>query len=495
MLGEVKAREKLDRKELLSLGVEDDEFFCRTFFPRTCPKRLPPFHLDIWYRIQCGHRRVAMEVFRDGAKTSILRQFAAKRIGYGLSRTIMLVGKGQDHAIKSVRWLKKQIRDNALYRDTYRLKPGDKWTDEWIEIESELFKDEYGENLKINVIAYGMTGQIRGVNIDDFRPDLIIVDDPCDEENTATPEQRKKMSDLFFGALYNCLMPARDNPAAMMILLQTGLQEDDLINICKKDPEWHSIEYSVYTADGESQWPDRWTKEDLDKEKAGYIARNQLDLWLREKECQLISPASAYFSGQWLGYYDLQPERMTVVIAIDPVPPPTDIQVAKGLHDRDYEVILAMGIAGKNKYLLEYVANRGHNPDWTIAKFFELALRWKPVRVVVETTNYQATLKWLLEKEMSNRRMFYTVEGFDDKAKKTVLINNAFSGVSINRDLFVRKEHVEFISQWTTYPQSSYDDVINAAALAYKKLTEIGDLSMEEEEVDDLDEDDWRTAP
>ena len=466
--------------EAIELGAEDNEFYSRTFFPRTVPKALPEFHHDVWDRLESGNRYVSMEIFRDGAKTSLLRLFASKRIAYGISRTIMIVGKGQDHAIRTLRWLKGQVENNKRWAQTFQLERGSKWSDDWIEIKNGLLKDEYNQPISINIVAYGMTGQIRGVNIDDYRPDLIIVDDPCDEENTGTAEQRKKMSDLFFGALLNCLVPRQDNPTAMMALLQTGLHYEDLVHICEKDSSWEHIKYSVFTDAGDSRWPTRWTTEELHKEKNSYIARNQLSLWLREKECRLVSDESSMFRGEWLKYYDTPPENLTVVLAIDPVPPPSDREVQKDLDNTDYEVLFVMGRKGRDKFVLDYAMNRGHDPGWTSAKFFELCDRWKPVKVVVHAVNYERTLKWILEQEMKKRKQYYAIKLEEGKARKLHRISNVFGSVSIEKNLYVRTEHSEFISQFSTYPRCAHDDVIDAGAVACKELDEMGDIYSEQ---------------
>lgn len=468
-------------KEAIELGAEDNDFYSRVFFPRTAPKALPEFHQDIWKHLESGRRYISMEVFRDGAKTSIFRLFASKRIAYGISRTIMIVGKGQDHAIRSIRWLKGQVENNHRWAQTFGIEKGKKWSDDWIEIKNNYVKDEYGNGISINVVAYGMTGQIRGVNIDDYRPDLIIVDDPCDEENTATKEQRKKMNDLFFGALLNCLVPRQDNPTAMMALLQTGLHPEDLVHVCAKDKMWEHIQYSVFNSDGTSRWPTRWTTEELEMEKNGYIARNQLSLWLKEKECRLVSDETSMFRGEWLKYYDIAPDGMTVVMAIDPVPPPTDREIVKDLEKNDYEVLIVMGKKQGEVFLLDYMMERGHDPGWTTHAFFQLCDRWKPMKVVVSAVNYEKTLKWILEQEMKKRKQYYAVKLLDSKAKKLHRISNAFGQVAVEKNMYVQSSHSDFISQFGTYPRCAHDDVIDAASVAMQELQEMGDLYTEQE--------------
>ena len=50
----------------------------------------------------------------------------------------------------------------------------------------------------VTLIPKGITGQVRGIKIEDYRPDLIVVDDIDNEETTATETQRQKQSDLLY---------------------------------------------------------------------------------------------------------------------------------------------------------------------------------------------------------------------------------------------------------------------------------------------------------
>lgn len=480
--------QSMDLAEVIDLAADDYEFYTRTFFPKTCQSETPPYHLEIDKDLTSGDRYVGVEVFRDGAKTTLLRLFASKRIAYCISRTIMVVGKGQDHAIKTIRWLKRQIEFNPRWSGVYRLKQGSKWTDEWIEIVSDLFTDVDGQPVRINVVAYGITGQIRGVNIDDYRPDLIVVDDPCDEENTGTPEQRKKISDLFFGALSRCLVPASENPAAMMALLQTSLHPEDLINMAHKDSTWTTHRIPCFDDKGNSAWPGRYPTATLLKEKEGFAERGQLDLWMREMECTLVNPETALFREAWLNYWELTPEKMKVVIAIDPVPPPDDSQVTKGVQDNDFEVLMAIGVWRDRRYVLEYRMNRGHRPDWTIHNYFDMCQTWKPVFTAVETTAYQATLKWLIDQEMMKRQEFWPIEGFGkgkgEKVKKLHLISGALKGLATERFLYVQGNQVELISQFTLYPRVGHDDVLNALAIGLKMIKDKAAMFAYLEEMD-----------
>ena len=485
---------QLTAKELIDLSAQDLEFYGRTFLPNTFRQRTPLFHLDIMALLDDReHHFVALEVFRGGAKTSLLRCFASRRIAFGTSHLIAFVGSAQSHAIQSLQWLRNHVERNLQWTQTFGLRPGKVWKDDQLEIYHERL------GFSINVLAVGITGKIRGINIDDQRPDLIILDDACDDENVGSKEQREKTETLIMGALAKTLAPESEVPDAKMVMLQTSINRDDTINRCHEDKSWASRKYGCFDDQNESRWPERFPADKLRAAKQAHIERNQLSTWLREMECTAVSPETASFKVEWLQYWDILPERLTTYLAIDPVPPPTERQLALDLHNKDYEALAIVGRSGLDFYLLDIVTMRGHTPEWTLAQFFHLVDKWRPLKAVFDAVAYQRTLKWILEQEMSKRGRFVQLDAApDDKRAKSHKILQAFSGIASQGRFYVHRSMASFISQFASYPQCSHDDELDVVAMALTAAMNnafVGDdgLLPGQEEYEPLGN--WRYAP
>lgn len=487
--------EDLDLAQLIELSAIDSDFFSHYFFPNTVRQPSPPMHQAMWTLLDGTDRMVNMQVYRGGAKTSLLRIYTAKRICFGIAHTILYIGKSEGHAARSISWVRRQVEHNHNYAKTFGLRPGSKWQD----MECEIWHgtDEY----PIWLMGMGITGSIRGINRDDFRPDLIIIDDVIDEENSATDDQREKINNLIYGAIKESLTPATEAPDAKMVMLQTPLNKLDASTQALSDPEWKSAIFSCWTPETRdlpinqqiSSWPERYPSETLRAEKRSAAARNRLSIWTREKECKLISPETSAFKEQWLRFYDIEPERMQVIMVIDPVPPPSDIQVAKGLHRKDFECLAAIGRAQDKFYLLEYSLQRGHDPSWTVAEFFRMAAKWNPYRVMVESVAYQRTLSWLLRQAMQEQRHWYVIEEFDDKRRKFDKIVDGLNGPAANGRIFIRREHTEFIENFRDYPAVEHDDLMECVGLGVTALqgpafdlNDYSDLDSQEEDIPPL---------
>lgn len=442
-------------REAVMFGATSLTRYGRIFFPKTFRQTSPIFHEEIGSALfNREYRNVGIEVFRDGAKTTLLRAFTSHRIAYGISRTILFVSASQGHSILSLRWLKRQVEHNRLWAETFQLRKGSKWTDDHVEIMHGV------EEEPITLLALGVTGQLRGYNIDDRRPDLIICDDTSTDEAAGSVDQRNKQTNLVFGALFNSLAPASEAPDAKAIILDTPKSKFDLIESCEKDPEWKFFRFGIFDQNGESRWPDRYPTEDLLKAKEAAIKVGRLPIWMREKECKVISEELSSFKEANLVYWDTLPERCTYVIAIDPA--------SSDSKDADDNVVAVLAFHKDDVYLVDYKAATGQDPEMVMATVFEFARHWRPLGIVVESIGYQRVLAWYLEKAMREQRVYLPIYKVQDLRRKSDRIVQAIGETSGYQRLKIKAKQTKFIEQYVEYSPSAkmHDDVLDAVAMA-----------------------------
>jgi phage terminase large subunit-like protein len=482
--------------ELVKLCAVDNDLYCMTFFPKTYRQKNPSFDRKIWDALDDPSKRlINMLGFRGSAKTTRARTFTSKRVAYGLSRTILYVASSEDGAIRSIRWLKRQVERNTLWASTFGLKQGEKWTENEIQIENTVL------GISIWILGVGITStQLRGINFDDYRPDLILLDDTLQDENSATQEQRMKLENLVLTALKNSLAPRVDEPNAKMVCMNTPQHREDYSQKAKRDPEFFTIEVSCWTpetndlpvTDQISVWPERYPTAELRAQKLAAMNRNQLSGFTREMEVKLTSKEDHAFRREWLKIYISKPAFPYAVLGIDPVPPPSEREIAQGFAKKDYEAHYVWGRENGEYFLLDAKRSRGHQPDWTINSFFTLAYQYQIAMAVVESVAYQRTLKWLLEKEMERRRQYYMIIPYVDKRKKSTRIISAFTGIGSAGKLHIGPEHTIFADQFENYSETfeDIDDDLDASAIALSQLInpalERGGGRLLESDVEDL---------
>lgn len=465
----------LDVNEAVKLGAVDAEFFYRTFFPKTFRQPSPQMHREIDELLDSPqYPMLNVQCFRGSAKTTKLRAFMARRIAYRMTRTGLFIGGSETAAARSVRWIRRQVEKNKLFANTFGLRPGTKWTDTELEIICDI------DQTSTYVLAMGILSNVRGVNFDDYRPDLIVADDPLTDENVLTLEGREKTEDLLLGAIAKSLAPRTEEPNAKLALLQTPIHLEDASMKAAKSTMWKTVRFPCWTKDTEdsqlheqrSSWEERFPTADLQKEKADFAAQGKSHIFTREMEVRITSTVDAPLKVNQVQYYDDLPKGHIVsALGIDPVPPPSSAAVNKNLAGRDYEVLSVWSRVNGKYYCRAYEMNRGHDPNWTMAKFFELALTYNISYVSVETIAYQATLKWLLEKEMQRRSRYYTIiQDKNQNKSKFQKIVDTISPLLQQGKLMLIKNQTELITQLTNYPKVPHDDVLDASAITLRAL-------------------------
>ena len=465
--------ERFTSDELVYLTADNPDLFYQIFFPKTVRQGSASFHLDMDGAMEDpAVRYLLLKMFRGSAKTTRLRMTMARRIALGLSQTIFFIGASEGHATRSVKWIRKQIEVNKLFTGVFGLEPGSKWQEHELEVHNTVT----GETCW--VLGSGISGSIRGVNFDDYRPDFIVCDDVLTDESATTEEQREKLINLIDGAVRNSLAPPVDDPNAKMVVAQTPIARGDLTEEMEADPQVRTIEVPIWTKETldspldqqESRWPERVTTEEARDKKRAAVKKNRLSIFCREYEVRLVSPEKRAFRDFWIQPLDTMPEITRNVLAIDPLPPPSEREVAKGLVGKDYEALVVVGQRGHDYFIRDYEFNRGHEPNWTVTKFFELAAKHKVFKVVVEAVGYQRTLKWIFEQEMKRRGVYYMIETVADKRSKYNKIVSTLSGIASNGHLYCRSDMQDLIAQFIDYPEVQHDDILDAAALGLSRL-------------------------
>lgn len=478
--------EDLSVEEAIRLGAEDTVLFGQIFFPRAIRQDSPEFHHQVCDKVEKSPKsKIAIKIFRGAAKTTLLRVICAKRISYALSRTMLIVSETAGHSEESIKWLKHAVERQDIWAQTFGLRRGDEftdsetkerftWRDDKIQIICTNFLDENNKPLVVTVVGTGIFGQSRGLNIEDFRPDFILLDDVIDEDNSKTPEQRRKVNERIYGAIANTLAPVSENPNARMVMAQTPLHREDAIELAKLDHEWDYLEVSCFNERGESAWPQRWSTQELKDKKQGFIGRNQLHVWLREMEVRITDDALAYFKPEWLtAYYwdesNLPPvESMSIYYGIDPTPPPKDTEQhsSLALSNLDDAVIMKIGVYHGHVYLLDMYDCKSPIPDELIGQIFMMWRMGRGRKIGFESILFARVLKYFLEKRMLQEKTFLPIEPIEDRRKKSDRIRQEITDLAFNGKLHSHPKFTKFNDQFLSYPDVTHDDFLDALAIA-----------------------------
>lgn len=186
-------------------------------FPRAVTAPFGPRHVRLWEwfeALQPGVKpRPRVEVWPRGGAKSMTAELAAARLAVTLKRRYVLYVSGtQDQADRHVASIATLMERAGIPRllNVYGSSKG--WR-----------RQELRTANGFNVSACGLETAMRGVKLDEYRPDLIIFDD-IDSNADSTRTIEKKVN-----AITTAIMPA-GSPDVAVLVIQNKIHEESIVN-------------------------------------------------------------------------------------------------------------------------------------------------------------------------------------------------------------------------------------------------------------------------
>ena len=262
--------------------------------------------------------RKAIAAPRGFGKTSIISMLVpALAVLFKTARYIVPISVSSDGAIEQSENLKMALQNSEVIRDLF----GDVKTERWGE---KYWKVRIGSD-EIAIRPRGAGQKIRGMLFQNYRPDLILVDDLEDPENMDNPDQRKKKK-----AWFNAdVLKAVDNYAPLgsweIIVLGTILHEDSLLQNLLDSPNWDSAIFEICDDNLKSKIPEWLTDSQIKEIYKQHEEDNELEVFFREfRNLPQVRGSAAAFQQSFFRYYkesecDLNTERnWETICLVDP---------------------------------------------------------------------------------------------------------------------------------------------------------------------------------
>ena len=365
----------------------DPEFFVQFFLGQEIHLPVPAFHKDIFSVMTAVEiDRFACAIPRDHAKTTLAKLACVWYFMFSNYRFIVYLSNTSDIAIPAtndiVTFLKSDNFESIFGVCIFHTEQHGKG----------LYKFNLPESLgsKTCILrALGAGKQVRGINIDNIRPQLAIVDDLEDNDNIATAELFKKLKLWFYGPFLKCL----DKFQNKVIRLGNMISEQQMLNENCNSEFWHSRRYGCLLANGEALWADAWPLEKLKRDYAEYQQVGLADVWFAEMMNLPMASGSGLIEADEIFYKPAISPRdytlgfLTVDLAISPErwAHKTCIGIHSWVDDED-EII-------PHWHFNLGLAERGIDTIALFWKIVEIAQEWGYTCIGIEDENYQASLQ------------------------------------------------------------------------------------------------------
>jgi len=305
--------------------------------------------------------------------------------------------------------IKAELEENELIQSDFPeayIANKNKWTETELMIGKDVF-----------LIGRSRGQKIRGLRFRQYRPELIIIDDPEDLEWTRKKENRNKTERW----LNTEVVPAQEEAKCKLIVIGNLLHKDALMSRIKKRNNFKMFEFSLTDKDGKCTWTGKYPNaEAIEKQKAK-VANNIV--WQREYLLKILAEEEQVITEGDISYYDNERLTLKGSLGIKPVDAGTGIDLAisekqtadftamvAGIVAREYEAISLEGekVNGvKVVYIKPNPVNRRLDLERTIdnAHTVHKALP-AGARLYVESVAYQlACIKEMRKKGLPVKEM------------------------------------------------------------------------------------------
>ena len=322
---------------------------------------------------------------RDFGKTSLLLLgYAAKRLLFNETRTLVPLSCSETHAVMQSESLKYEFTENETIQGLWgEIRPSKYESKQAKEAWTVRLQDAKEDTL---IVPRGAGQQLRGLLFRDWRPDLILIDDLEDPAKEESEGSREKLKSWFFSTLENLTDFGSDGWE--VIMMGTAVHHDSLIWEVIDDTEhWEVVNVPLCDDNFKTYWPSRFPQSAVDEKIAYMKKHHRLDEFFREFMNKKTAGEHATFRDSDFHYYD--PEVIDVydrsrfenILIIDPAKTVSSTSADTGF------VVVSFDLKHNNKYRIPIAYGERLHVNDIVQKAFELYLMYNCTFMAVEETS------------------------------------------------------------------------------------------------------------
>lgn len=365
---------------------KDCIFFGQRYFPHLVTQKCAPFHHRlIGIAEEPGYDRISILAPRGHAKSTWLSIiYPIWKIVNRRDIKIIIVSDTGDQAEMFLRAIKDELEANErLIEDFghfYR-KPKNGSPNVWKACDITVIRSS---RAKEPTIVCGGTGK----RIVGRRADLIIVDDPLNDENTENERQRRKTLRWFRKTLTPILNPE----TGKIIVIGTRKHPDDIHSVLGKNAQYRQFIFRALEGDM-PLWPERWPRERLlrEKEEIGSL------VFAQEYQNEPVCEETAYFRHEWIERCFCYNSCLLESYNGDlPVFTGWDLAIVADReraedHDTDYTVGITVALGNDGtRHIIDIFRERGLTPLQVLEGIKARARKFNPTLITIENNLFQS---------------------------------------------------------------------------------------------------------
>lgn len=446
---------QLDGLTVRAMAARDGD--ARTYAKAVHNRVYEPYQ-DAWAEALETQNRIVIVCPPDTYKTTTVRDFVEREIGKNPNVRILWLMNAGEQAQKQVMSISQTIKSNNVYRMAFNVQEDDEaqWT------KNVLFVRRNSEDPDPTLMGTGFNGPYQGLHFD-----IIIIDDPTDQEDVRSPMTMLGQVEKVRGVILDRLV---EGGRIVVIITPWGM--NDLISTFA-DMGFTVYEFPVV---GEYPWGPTLSPIRFPMERVEAIHRDKGDILFSLTYMLNAQAAMGHIIRRdHIMYWNeaiIPKHPMQFVIGVDPA--------ASVRTMADYSAISTVGVDLRTGwlYLVDMWAGRLETPDLEV-QFATRAKQTAGLRAIgLETSGFQLSLlqQWrrryrLPFKEIpyrSRRTVAMKALGLDrDKVGRAMYLDSLFT----SGRLFLPRglplvDGVSLEDELCSFPHGRHDDRLDALAIA-----------------------------
>lgn len=450
----VNLNSKQNREQLLRKLITDQVFFNSLLLGDMFDIKIPKFHKQVYEALNDRNKQlVIIQMPRGFGKTTILQGYMLSQIVHQNYKVIVYVSDTYSQAKLHTEAVREQLECNDKLINLY----GSQVSKNWAEAQFETAQGT-------TVIPKGSDQSIRGIKVGIHRPDMVIIDDPENDLNSLTLEQRDKLWQHLF-AVIKPMMKA--DKKSKIVWLGTPICEDcvlyRLMELFKDRSGAAIIQLAAEDEGGHSIWPDLWPDSRLQDTKQLYSEAGMLHVYYREYMGTILAPQDAMFPIKQAFYYknDELPKVTRTYMSID--------LAFSQRESADFCAAIVFSVSSKEKsvYVRTAVKKR-MKPDEFLTLLMQLYMQYNIAEIYVQNVVLDAFFKFYAsEKYMLPFKVVKVSRQKDAKYLRIASLEPLFKSGRLK----FQRDQVDLLGELAQYPRAKHDDMADALAFGVAQLS------------------------
>lgn len=433
------------------------QWFFYHYFGQYVEYAAAPFH-RVFFSVTEDRRirTILLSAFRSSAKSTIFSMsfpLWAVMGGHAVKH-ILIVSSTVEKAERLLGHIRHELETNTLLKGD--LGPFKEERSRWNTTSLRITRYD------ACITAVSREQSVRGIRHNQYRPQLIIVDDLEDLDSVKTQESRDKIDRW----ITSDLIPSGDRHTRF-IFLGTPLHMDSAFmrfrdRIDRKYIKGIHLEYPLYDENRNPTWPGKFPNWDaIEDEKSRGITEAE---FLREYQLQIVPDDNQVLKYEDLQFYDVLPNTIGNFLGIETA---IDIAVSER-SDADYTAMVSGRLYEENGrkvlYILPNPVNERLDPGASVERAIALSRilgNGSPTKMYVEMDGTQRFMQNFLEREgIPAEGMF--ARNIGDKHARLV---GAAAYIKLGNVRFPRHGVDALLNQMVTPGLEKHDDLADACGM------------------------------